>query len=95
MPGGSPGLLGEDSVVKKRIFRFLARFFCPKLPIGPLLQSEPLGKKYEANALIYNSDMRVIIIDPRTFFGGFFAQNLDFRIGPLTQNSLFLNKTLS
>ena len=62
-----------------------------------LLLTELLKKKYEADALIKLMHMRVIIIDPRTFFLGWFAQNLDFRIGPLctTQNSLFLNKTLS
>ena len=64
--------LGEGSVVKKRIFFIFCSFFWPKISyLDPRSTPDRTAeKKHEVNALIYNSDTRVIIIDPRAFLSG-------------------------
>ena len=79
----------RGSVVKKRIFRFFAGFFGPKFPIWTPLLTEPLKKKVRGQRPNLVHGHKSQNQKSSYFFFGRFAQNLDFRIGPLWPKILF------
>ena len=87
--------LGEGSVVKKRIFRFFARFFDPKFSIYILLLTEPLKKARGQRPNLVNGH-ESHNHRPSCFFFGMVRSESGFPyLALMAQNSLFQNKTLS
>ena len=88
--------LGEGSVVKKRTFRLLARFFGPEFPLWTLLLSEPLKKKVRGRRPDLVNAHESYNHRPSYLFFRMVRSESGFPYWTLmTKNSLFQNKTLS